>query len=295
MDEKFLERIVHNHYIKNNGGRYLPTDILAAKGFHKLFEESKDLKLPKYKVGLMLISINENYWQYTKDMIEGVRKYFLPGHDTEIMLWTDMPKEVSYGVTRFEARSMPFPHPTLRRYELFLEQKEYLQKFDYLFFMDIDMKIINIIGDEMLGEGLTGAQHPMYALRQMFKAPYEQNPQSKAYVNVPQFYYAGGFQGGKADKFLEAMEVMQKNIEDDLSRNVIAKWNDESHWNRYLIDNPPSVVLSPSYVFPDSIIDEYYKKIWGTIYPPKIICLTKPFALTPQGQEQLNKELETLK
>lgn len=291
MEEKTIERIVHNHFQSKSGGNYNYTDINASK---EILALDLKQKFPKYKVGLMLVSINENYWGYTKGMVEGVRKYFLPGHDVEIMLWTDMPKEVSYGTTRFEARSMPFPHPTLRRFELFLEQKEYLSKFDYLFFIDIDMKIVNILGDEMLGDGLTGAQHPMYALRQVFQAPFEQNKESKAYVYTPPFYYAGGFQGGKADQFIEAMEVMAKNIEDDLSRNIIARWNDESHWNRYLVDHPPAVTLTPSYVFPDSIIDEYYKKVWGTIYPPKIICLTKPFSLTPEGQEKLKQELSTL-
>jgi histo-blood group ABO system transferase len=206
-----------------------------------------------------------------------------------------MPKEVDYGVTRFEARTMPFPHPTLRRYELFLEQKEYLNKFDYIFFLDIDMRIINIVGDEMLGKGLTAAQHPMYAIQEIFKAPYEKNKESTAYIETPPFYYAGGFQGGKTKDFIKAMEIMSKNIESDLSRNVIAKWNDESHWNRYLVDNPPSVVLSPSYIFPDSIIEEYYKKVWGCIYPPKIVCLTKPFSQTEEGQTKLSGIINSLK
>jgi len=79
--------------------------------------------------------------------------------------------------------------------------------------------------------------------------------------------------------------VMRDAIDKDMVTNYVARWNDESHWNKYLFDNPPSVVLDPSYVYPDSLIEGYYKKIWGRDYTPRIITLTKPFTTSKEGGE----------
>lgn len=297
MDDKLLDRVIHNHYMKNIAGNYAYQDLVVIKNFfNHLIEDGKvrEFNLPKYKIGLMFVCINEQYWKFAKDVIEGARKYFMPDHNVEIMLWTDMPKEVDFGVTRFEAKSVGWPSPTLHRYDYFLSQEEYLKKFDYIYYLDIDMRFVNIVGDELLGD-LVAAQHPMYALRQIFKAPFETRKESTAYVDAPQFYYAGAIQGGKTPVFIEAMKEMKKNIDIDVANKIIAIWNDESYWNEYLINTrEPNVILSPAYVHPDSIIEEYYKKIWGCRYTPKIYTLTKDFSLTPESQEKLKRELETL-
>lgn len=195
------------------------------------------------------------------------------------------------GATIFPTEPIDWPMPTLLRYNLFLQQEEQLKDFDYLFYIDVDMKIVDWVGEEILCEGLTASQHPMYALRAMYMAPYEPNPNSKAYIKLPgtftndkkfeQQYYAGGFQGGKTADFIKAMKVMRKNIDDDLANNYIARWNDESHWNRYLYDNPPLKVLDPGYVYPDSLISQHYMRVWGRNYSPKIMTITKNFATNP--------------
>lgn len=211
------------------------------------------------------------------------------------------------GVKIFPTESIEWPMPTLMRYHLFLQQEEYLQQFDYLFYIDVDMQIVDWIGEEILGEGLTAAQHPMYALRQSFYPPYDPNPESSAYIKLPgklieengvkrfqPYYYAGGFQGGKTKDFLDAARVMRKNIDDDFNKNYIARWNDESHFNRYLFDNPPAIVLSPSYIYPDSLISQYYVKAWGRNYSPKIMTLTKRFSTTKEAGEVIAGQLATL-
>lgn len=45
----------------------------------------------KYKVALCCICVNPPYWQYIKPMIEGAKQFFLPGHQTDVFLWTDLP------------------------------------------------------------------------------------------------------------------------------------------------------------------------------------------------------------
>ena len=117
---------------------------------------------------------------------------------------------------------------------------------------------------------------------------------SKHRKRFEMLYYAGGFQGGKTEEFIKAMKVMRANIEKDFNKNYIARWNDESHWNKYLFDNPPSLVLSPAYVYPDSLIADYYVKVWGRNYSPKIVTLTKKFTITKEGADATKQLTATM-
>jgi len=85
-----------------------------------------------------------------------------------------------------------------------------------------------------------------------------------------EYYYAGGFNGGSTKRFLEMAEVLADRVNKDLERGVIALWHDESQMNRYLIDNPPTLSLTPSYCFAEEMMGnpEYP-------YEPKIIALKK--------------------
>lgn len=311
-------RLAHNYLQETVQGEYSLDNLNLLNNYINYIFEPKDL--PKYKVGLMFVCINQPYWQYAEPVVQGVKNLFLPGHDTEIMMWSDIgnyleqdgvkefkEKLDSYGLTTFPTDSVEWPYPTLMRYHLFLQQEEYLKKFDYLFYLDLDMRVVNIVGDEVLGNGLTMAQHPMYATQQPLWHPYEPNEKSAAYIKQPgrvlekdgkkmfePLYAAGGFQGGKTDQFIEAMKAMKKSIDFDMDRSYIARWNDESHWNKYLFDNPPTVVLNPSYVYPDSMIDEYYVKVWGRNYSPKIITLTKPFTTSAEGGQAAQEMMRRL-
>lgn len=327
-------RIANNFYNSKN----LVSDInrisIDAELSNYLNAHQLDAK-KKSKVAFIWICLNAPYWQFAKPMINGAKQFFLPGHDVDYLLWSDIPEikeriteeilknippeqhqlpevqkvidEVSSirqlpKVTIFPIESIEWPMPTLLRYHTFLQQEELLKTYDYIFYCDVDMVFQNIVGDEILGEGLTATMNPMYALQKNMWMPYEPNPQSTAYIprpgqlvndnGQPRFmpqYYAGGFQGGKSDKFLEAMKVMKKNIDTDLNQlNYIAIWNEESHWNRYLFDHPENLnVLNQSYVYPDSLHKEYYIPRWGQDYQPKLVTLTKKFSLRQLSPEEL--------
>lgn len=291
MDKDTL-RIAHNYWMKHNGGNYIHSDIQYLQDFLQ-YKETVELK-PTVKVAMVFICLNEPYWPFLKDVIEGAKQFFLPGHNVDYLIWSDMPKEVNYGTITYPAESVDWPLPTLFRYHLFLQQEEKLREYDYIFYCDADMRFVNVVGDEILGDGLTAAEHPMYSLRPGLSFPLEPNPQSQAYIHTPSHYYAGGFQGGKTENFITAMKAMKKMIDTDYVNNYIARWNDESHWNKYLLDNPPVVTLSPSYVYPDSLIEEYYKKVWGRDYSPKLITITKKFTTSSEGGKDVQKMIDTL-
>lgn len=260
------------------------------------------------KVALLFICLNAPYWPYLKDVVEDAKERFLKNHKVDFFTWSDMPENVSYGATVFPTEPVEWPFPTLMRYHLFLQQEEALKDYDYIFYLDVDMRIVGEVGDEILGQGLTMAEHPMYALRREYIPPYEPNPQSAAYINrfgaivddngkkhFKPLYAAGGFQGGVASEFIKAMKEMRKSIDKDFMNNYTAIWNDESHWNKYLSEYRGQItVLTPSYVYPDSLINEYYVRIWGCNYQPKIVTLTKPFSTTKEAGEVLRERLTTI-
>ncbi len=343
-------RLANNFYTKNN----IATDV-ARMGVDShlvnyVLSQQDQLKT-KYKVAFVWICLNPPYWQFAKTMIEGARQFFLPGHETDYFLWSDMPEmgpelekllvqlptqqeiqdraakgeninqllsreQIKENVesvrklertTIFPIEPIEWPMPTLMRYHTFLQQEEILSKYDYIFYCDVDMAWGNVVGDEVLGNDLTAALHPMYALRKEYWPPYEPNPESQAYIKRPgqvitengkqrfmPMYFAGGFQGGKSDKFLQAMKRMKDMIDQDLANNYVPIWNDETIWNKYLFDNPPSTVLTPAYIYPDSLINEYYTKLWGCNYVPKLITLTKKFSISAEGGQHVNQMMETM-
>ena len=65
-------------------------------------------------------------------------------------------------------------------------------------------------------------------------------------------------------------EVIADRVNKDLENDVIALWHDESQMNRYLIDNPPSVSLTPTYCFAEEMMGNP-----DYPYEPKIIALKK--------------------
>lgn len=286
-------KIPSDKYIKNIEVNQQDMDVTFAK---------------KKKIALLFVNLNERYWPYFKQVVEDCRVNFLPHHSVDYFVWSDMPEGTVQGVTHTHTDAVEWPAPTLMRYHLFLQREEELKKYDYVFYLDADMRVVQKISDEVLGEQLTAAPHPGYVLNARLIPPYEPNPDSAAYIHrlgrimddqgkprfMP-FYAAGGFQGGKAKDFIKAMRVMRDSIDADFNRNYTAIWNDESHWNKYLWEFQRKggniTFLDVSYIYPDSLINEYYVPMWGRNYEPKIITLTKPFTLSKKAGTELREQL----
>ena len=116
-----------------------------------------------------------------------------------------------------------------------------------------------------------GVLHPYKILENKEIYPYEKNKQSTAHVADQDHdkYYAAAFVGGKSTNFLNMAKTIAERVEEDDRNGIIAKWHDESHFNKYFNENPPTA-LSPSYMFPEELINHPQ-------YPfePKIVALKK--------------------
>ena len=216
------------------------------------------------KIGLLLIATGK-YDIFIEPLIESIEKHFFKNHNVYIFLFTDSDKEYDYTNTKIIYKEhKPFPYPTLERYKTFSKNSELFDDCDYLFYCDIDMLFVDDVDTEILSERVATI-HPGFLGK---RGTPETRKESLAYVSPKEklVYYAGGFNGGTKNEFLKMSKHLSENIQKDLDRNIIAIWHDESHMNRYFLDNPPTKVLTPSYCYPES---------WQLPFKKKLLALDK--------------------
>jgi len=221
------------------------------------------------KIGLVVIATGK-YTQFIPPLFKSVQKHFMKGHEVKIFVFTDGKIPENDVVKRVEQEHLGWPGATLKRYHIFDKNKEILSKMDYLFYCDADMKFVGDVGEEILPEkesnGLVGTQHPGFYSSGK-RGTYETRPESTAYVSPEEgsIYYAGGFNGGTSEAFLNMSKIIKERVDKDLEKDIIAVWHDESQMNRYFIDNPPKTI-TPSYCYPES---------WSIPFEKKLLALDK--------------------
>ena len=226
------------------------------------------------KICILNIATNK-YINFVEQLLESVEENFLTDHEISALVFTNHEiEEVSDNVKISQIKHEPWPIPTLKRYHYFIKESEYISQFDYCFYMDVDMRIEDKVGNEILGN-LVATQHPGFWFKDNSQFSYERRANSTAYVPYGRgkMYYAGGFNGGKPENFLKMSKTIVDNIEKDFKNNIIAVWHDESHMNRYLIDNPPTIELTPSYCYPEAV--RFNPAGWNVPFDPKIVALEK--------------------
>ena len=215
------------------------------------------------KIGILYICTGK-YKIFWKDFYLSCEKNFIPEAEKHYFVFTDSPdiefEPENKNIHRIYQKNLGWPDNTLRRYEMFLKIKDQLVNFDYLFFFNADLIILEkIMAQKFLPTGeemLVACIHPGYYNKPVRKYTDEINPRSTAFITRQEssHYYAGGINGGKTASFIQAMEVLNKNIEKDLQNNIIAKWHDESHWNKYLENRTDIKILNPGYLYPEASI-----------------------------------------
>lgn len=206
------------------------------------------------KVGLLIIATNK-YISFLQQLITSADSNFLLEQDVTYFIFTD--KEIDIVSDRkivfIKVAHREWPWMTLGRYKIFSDNHDELSKMDYLYYCDVDMRFVGKVGDEIIGDRVA-TQHPGYYSR---RGTPETNPASLAcvYPYEEMQYFAGGFNGGKSEEFMKMSKILSNNIDIDYSNDIIAIWHDESHMNRYFIDNKPTIILDPSYCCNEGWID----------------------------------------
>lgn len=218
------------------------------------------------KIGLLIVATG-NYIQFVAPLIDSANRYFCTQHQVTYFVFTDGESPKGKNIVTIEQQRLGWPEDTLMRPFMYHQHRDKLTEMDYLFAIDADMRFVDVVGDEILSHRVA-TQHPGYVGR---RGTYETRKRSKAYVHRDEGkqYFAGGFNGGLMQEFLKMVQTIAHGVERDKKSGLIAVWHDESHLNRYFINNPPTKILSPSYCYPEN---------WKIPYQKRLLALDKNHA-----------------
>ena len=221
-------------------------------------------------IGVILIATRK-YSVFLDALLPGIRAHFLRRHHVTIHLFSDKDLSLGDDVVVHSVPEWGWPDATLRRYEAMTMDAGLLLKEDYLFYMDVDSMVVDIVGDDIL-QPLVATVHPGYYARG--GGTWEMDAVSTAYVPPVRrkVYVAGGFQGGESERYLWAAWRMYQAIEEDRQKGITAVWHDESHWNAYVSRQVSVTLLTPAYCYPSADL----AASWGLgDVHPRILALDK--------------------
>lgn len=228
------------------------------------------------KVGLLLIATGK-YDQFINQLVESADKYFMNDNKYNVNYFIFTDKDVELHTNRnykiINIQHKDFPYASMDRFKHFANNSNELSKMEYLYYIDVDCKFVDNINEDIIGD-LVGVRHCGYYNG---GGTFETNVKSAFFVDPKKYkyYYGGGFSGGKSEEYLKLSKWCYHMIEADLANSIMPIFHDETAINKYFLDHPPTLSLSPSYHYPQSNID-YYMKLWGSArFEPKIILLDK--------------------
>lgn len=221
----------------------------------------------------------DKYLNFLPSWYVSCEEKLLPGHKKQYFVFTDgemhdTPDNIS--VYKQEHQSWPFI--TLLRFDTILKAKNELQNYDWILFLDADMKVVDEITSEEIftDKEYIGVHHPCHFLQM---PPHNQHPGAFETSELSlagiveeddtSVYYQGCLWGGRVPEVIGMIEELQSRIQEDLDKNVIAQWHDESHLNKFYAENPDKVnVLSSAFAYPEDF-SSYCD------FSPKIVHLSK--------------------
>ncbi|KAJ8406688.1 hypothetical protein AAFF_G00296040 [Aldrovandia affinis] len=202
------------------------------------------------------------YTRFLRDFLETAEQHYMVGFKVHYYIFTDQPKQVPEVALAPGRELSVIQVPKFNRWqEISLRRMEIIQttieerihkEADYIYCLDVDMKFHNRWGPEVLGS-LVAAIHPWFyhSNREIFT--YERRPASTAYIPMDQgdFYYMAAAFGGRIEDVHKLTKTCRENLEVDKSIDLEAVWQEESHFNRYLLYRKPTKLLSPEYMWDD--------------------------------------------
>lgn len=235
-------------------------DEIALKDWVK--QPAHDVK--GQKVAILYIATGR-YIQFWDEFYPAMEKYFLPNHKKSYFVFTDdIEKKFPNNVFRIPQKQLPWPQITLQRYRFFSSIKEKLKKFDYIYFLNANLIPQRMIDEKIFPskeQGVMFTYHPGFKNKKNpDKLTYDRNPKSTAYIPFGEgrIYVMGGFNGGRKEDFLKMSDELSRRTDIDSQNNIIARWHDESHLNRYLVDlekaGQKPLVLDSIYAVPEEYL-----------------------------------------
>ena len=213
------------------------------------------------KLAVIFIGTSK-YLNFLPTWYEGCEKYLAPNTEKQYFVFTDgeidgMPENVN----AFSQEHLPWPQITLYRWDTILKAKEALSNFEYVLFLDADMRVVAEVSEEelMTDKKYIGVHHPCHFLgmspHDKYPGAFETDTKSCASIDPDDdisTYWQGCLWGGRTPYVIDMVDELDKRTKSDWDRNVIAKWHDESQMNKFFIENKEDVhTMGPQYAYPE--------------------------------------------
>lgn len=213
-----------------------------------------------YTIAVLYICTGK-YVAFWKKFYESFEENFLKNSQVEYFVFTDAEnlyqQQENPRIHKIYQSNLGWPGNTLFRFRMFNTLKENLEQFDYTFFFNANTICAKTITEQEFlpeKEELLVVQHPGFYNTNIMKLPYERRRKSSAYIpyGKGKTYVYGAVNGGKTKSYLAMCEQLEKEIDEDYQRGVIARWHDESHLNHYIWKHKNYRLLSPAYAYPEN-------------------------------------------
>lgn len=198
-------------------------------------------------ISICSIATGDYFERFTK-LRYSLEKYFLKTHNVSIYVFSN---KVSNTKNTFFINHLPSPLVPLMKFHYIISKGDYFLDSDLIYCIDSDCEVVENIDDEIIPNlnGLVCVEHPW----QKYNSPiYEDNPLSKAFVEDSgnNHYFQSSFFGGYTDAMLTMCKFINELISQDLKNRYIAKWFDESYFNKYMIGIEKKKILNCGYSYP---------------------------------------------
>ncbi len=214
----------------------------------------------KQTIGILYIATGP-YIAFWNRFFDTFEQYFLPNIEKHYIVFTDAEEFYESTNERVHVKylkSEPWPLPTLMKFHTFLEYRDELAQYDYLYQSNANIICLKEVKEEEFlprkekGEILMFTLHPGYYKKSKILYPYDRNRKSLAYVpyNCGDTFVFGAMNGGTAEGYLNFIQNMDARIVEDLKKGVIAKWHDESHINHDIIGRNDYRLLPSAFCYP---------------------------------------------
>jgi hypothetical protein len=215
--------------------------------------------LPKWHQScedMLVPNVEKTYFVFTDGQLEGVPDNIIAYHQ-EHLHW---------------------PYITLERFKYIRKASEDFANFNYVLFLDADTMVVDTVTEEELftDKKYIGVHHPCHYLgfppHEKHPGAFENRSESTASITKEDdtsVYFQGCLWGGKVPYVIEMLEELDRRTQDDLDRDVIAQWHDESQMNKFFAERREDVhVLPSSFAYPE-VFSQYCN------FKPKIVHLAK--------------------
>ena len=232
------------------------------------------------KVAIIFIG-TAKYLEFLPNYYETAMANLFPGVDKQFFVFTDgdLGGDLPNNITVIPQEHLPFPYITLYRFDIINRSLNLMEDCDYLLFLDADTKVANTVEfDEVFvkDKPYSGVHHPCHALgmnpHNKGTGAFETNTNSLAHVKPGDdlsTYWQGCVWGARMDYAKKLVSELDHRTKVDESNGVVAVWHDESHINKYYIENKDMVhTMHPQYAYP-----ELFSSMLE--WEPKIVHLAK--------------------